>query len=77
MRKMQMSDSPSPAEGERKPKSSNGSDQKLNELRNILFPEREQIESLQEQLENPELMAENVSRVLPNAVRMRTARDND
>jgi OOP family OmpA-OmpF porin len=74
---MQMSDSSSSGEGERKPKSSNGSDQKLNELRNILFPEREQIESLQEQLENPELMAENVSRVLPNAVRMRTARDDD
>jgi len=73
-----MSDSPASGEGERnQPKSSNGSDTKLNELRNILFPEREQLGSLQEQFENPELLAENVSRVLPNAVRIRASRDDD
>ena len=58
------------------PKSSNGSD-KLNELRNILFPEREQFDSLQEKFENPDLLAENVSQILPEAVRLRSSRDED
>lgn len=55
---------------------SNGSD-KLTELRNILFPERAQFDSLQEKFENPELLAENVSRILPDAVRLRSRRDED
>ena len=55
---------------------SNGSD-KFDELRDILFPERAQFDSLQEKLENPELLAENVSHVLPDAVRMRSQRDDD
>ena len=55
---------------------SNGSD-KLTELRNILFPERAQFDSLQEKLENPEVLAESVSRVLPDAVRIRSQRDED
>jgi OmpA family protein len=72
-----MSDSPVSSEGERKKKPSNGSDSKFNELRNILFPEREQIDSLQEQIQNPEFLAEKVSRILPNAIRIRTSRDQE
>ena len=72
-----MSDSPASREGERKQKPSNGSDSKFNELRNILFPEREQIDSLQQQIQDPEYLADKVSRILPNAIRIRTARDQE
>ncbi len=66
----------SDSEGEeRKSKPSNGSE--LNELRNILFPERAEFNSLQEKFDNPELLAENVSRILPDAVRLRSSRDED
>lgn len=69
-----MSDSPVRRQTEEKP--SNGSD-KFNELRNILFPERDQFDSLKERFENPEVLAENVSRILPDAVRIRSGRDED
>ncbi len=73
-----MSDSPEKGEGGQGPgkKSSNGSD-KLNELRNILFPERAELDSLQQKLNNPEVLAESVSKILPQAVRMRAGRDDD
>ncbi|MCI0606311.1 OmpA family protein [bacterium] len=69
-----MSDSPEKGEGT--DKKSNGSD-KLNELRNILFPERAELDSLQEKLNNPEVLADSVSKILPQAVRMRAGRDED
>jgi outer membrane protein OmpA-like peptidoglycan-associated protein len=71
-----MSDSPQKGEGAHRKKSGNGSDQ-LNELRNILFPERAELDSLQEKLNNPEVLAESVSKILPQAVRMRAGRDED
>src|SRR5919106_958029 len=71
-----MSDSPQKGEGAHRKKSGNGSDQ-LNELRNILFPERAELDSLQEKLNNPEVLAESVSKILPEAVRMRAGRDED
>jgi hypothetical protein len=71
-----MSDSPQKGEGGHRKKSGNGSDQ-LNELRNILFPERAELDSLQEKLNNPEVLAESVSKILPQAVRMRAGRDED
>lgn len=70
-----MSDSPDKGEPGPGKRSSNGGD-KLNELRNILFPERAEFDSLQK-LNNPEVLAENVSEILPQAVRMRAGRDED
>jgi outer membrane protein OmpA-like peptidoglycan-associated protein len=77
LRETKMSDSPASGEGERKSKPSNGSDSKFNELRNILFPERTQIDTLHQQIENPEFLAEKVSGILPNAIRIRASRDDE
>ncbi len=58
----------------------NNSDKKpttLDELRRILLgPEQKQIVQLRERLDDPELRAEDVSRVLAEAVALRSARDN-
>ncbi len=48
----------------------------LKELRRLLFvAEEEQVSKLQERLDDPEIHAEDVSRVLPEAILLRTARD--
>jgi OOP family OmpA-OmpF porin len=50
--------------------------QELAELRGLLVgPEQAQIEALRERLENPALLAEAVSRVLSEAIRLRAGRD--
>lgn len=50
--------------------------QDLAELRGLLVgPEQAQIEALRERLENPLLLAEAVSRVLSEAIRLRAGRD--
>jgi len=49
----------------------------LDELRELLVgPEREQIGRLKERLDDPELHAEDVSRVLAEAIALRSSRDN-
>ena len=48
----------------------------LSELRNLLFSEEQaQINELQHRLDDPKLHAEDVSRVLPDAILLRTSRD--
>lgn len=48
----------------------------LSELRNLLFSEeQEQINELQHRLDDPKRHAEDVSRVLPDAIALRTSRD--
>lgn len=53
-------------------------DDPLKELRRLLLvPEEEQVVKLQERLDDPEIHAEDVSRVLPEAVALRSSRDRD
>jgi outer membrane protein OmpA-like peptidoglycan-associated protein len=49
----------------------------LKELRRLLFvPEEAQVSKIQERLDDPEIHAEDVSSVLPDAIRIGTARDD-
>ena len=58
------------------PKPGDGDDD-LSALRHLLLrPEQRRIEALGERLDNPELRAHDVSRVLPDALRL-SAKDNE
>jgi outer membrane protein OmpA-like peptidoglycan-associated protein len=72
-----MSDDFSEAQEKGRPDGSNGSAAPIEEIRRLLVsPERLQIRKLQDRVEDPHLNTEMVSRVLPEAMALRSQRDN-
>jgi OOP family OmpA-OmpF porin len=73
---MSESSSHNPAKGPRGKANFSGKDD-LSELRSLLLaPEHVQLDKLKERLDDPELHAKEVSRVLPEAIRLRSTQDN-
>ena len=71
-----MSDSNRDKADESAPKNPAQSQDSLVELRDLLLgPMQAQLDKLQRRLDSPQLLAEDVSRILPEAISLRSSRD--